>query len=70
MKEFIALEDGTVFEGKGLGVAGEVGFPLIIRPGHTLGGTGASVTYSICPDPGGPDKQGGVATLLCPLSFS
>ncbi|OPY72361.1 MAG: Carbamoyl-phosphate synthase large chain [Syntrophorhabdus sp. PtaU1.Bin002] len=28
-------------------VAGEVGFPLIIRPSYTLGGTGASVAYNI-----------------------
>ncbi|MGD9576695.1 MAG: carbamoyl-phosphate synthase large subunit [Syntrophorhabdus sp.] len=28
-------------------VAGEVGFPLIIRPSYTLGGTGASVAYNV-----------------------
>jgi carbamoyl-phosphate synthase large subunit len=28
-------------------VAREIGFPLIIRPGYTLGGTGASVAYNV-----------------------
>ncbi len=28
-------------------VAGEIGFPLIIRPSYTLGGTGAAVSYNI-----------------------
>jgi carbamoyl-phosphate synthase large subunit len=30
-----------------LNVAGEIGFPLIIRPSFTLGGTGGSVAYNI-----------------------
>ncbi len=28
-------------------VAGQIGFPLIIRPSYTLGGTGAAVSYNI-----------------------
>lgn len=30
-----------------LGIAGRLGFPLIIRPGFTLGGTGGSIAYNI-----------------------
>jgi len=28
-------------------VAAQIGFPLIIRPSYTLGGTGASVAYNV-----------------------
>ena len=44
--EIAAVADRVASLEEGLAIAGEIGYPVVIRPSFTLGGSGGSIAYN------------------------